>query len=193
MWTGTIRSQDESDEIRVRTNLESFGFLAQQIGEQAGREYSDLEPLAVTVLPRESAWYVETRLLQGLQAAGVAISSLSASTHSAEFGLAGLSIRYDNNRTDGIFGPRLVDRIAEVKMIGKIEDRASGRILYRGEFERSVRDTIPIALIRLLENPAIPATRAQLPAGGLFSTLAEPLIVLGTIGIAVFLLFSVRS
>jgi hypothetical protein len=61
------------------------------------------------------------------------------------------------------------------------------------DYRESSTDTIGLSDIGQVENPAYPFTRASVPAEGFFDTLAEPLIVLGAIGVAVYLLFSVRS
>jgi len=44
-----------------------------------------------------------------------------------------------------------------------------------------------------LETPGIPATRGALPSPGVFSSLVEPVVLVGSIAVAIVLLFSVRS
>jgi hypothetical protein len=47
--------------------------------------------------------------------------------------------------------------------------------------------------VESLENSGIPATHGVIPKEGLFSTFLEPLVAIGAMAVAVYLLFHVRS
>ena len=69
----------------------------------------------------------------------------------------------------------------------------TGEILWSDDLLEQYSDTIEYAALSSIENPGVPMTKGKLPSEGFFSTEFEPLVVLGTIAVAVILLFSVRS
>ncbi len=177
------------------TNLDVIRSLAKQIAADAALQ-NNLNPpgnIDLSIFPRETAWYVEGPVGEGLQSLGFVVRQDTAAGLAATFGLSDTRIEYSNIRKDGIFGAKLVDRKVEVELTGKFTDRRTGNILWASEQSKSVVDTIEMSEIGSLENPTIAITRGSLPREGFFSNFAEPLILLGAIAVAVFLLFNVRS
>ncbi len=86
-----------------------------------------------------------------------------------------------------------MDRIVTVALHVRTVNQAAGGIVLSREFRKESSDVVYLSEIDEVENPAIPLTHGKIPVEGLFSTLAEPLIVVGAIAMALFLLFSVRS
>jgi hypothetical protein len=72
-------------------------------------------------------------------------------------------------------------------------DRSKGRIVWRSDADTTAVDTVSASDITSIEHPNVPATHASLPSEGFFSGWAEPLVVVGSIVVAVFLLFTIRS
>jgi len=88
----------------------------------------------------------------------------------------------------------LESRIEAVeKSIGVAERELQIRLAAMNEFREAMRDTIQVSQVPLLEDPNVPVTQGTLPAEGFFSSLAEPLIMIGAVAVAVYLLFTVRS
>ena len=98
-----------------------------------------------------------------------------------------------NPRRPGLFSARIVDRTVTLALWGKIVDRANGRLLIGETWREERTDTVCVEDLEHLETPGVPATRGVLPPEGLFSSFLEPLILLGAVGVAVYLLFTSRS
>jgi hypothetical protein len=165
--------------------------IGARVAETLGRP--DSSRIVIQVFPKESAWYVERGVLRGFVArAWVPIASGNA-VCIAEFGITNLRVKYGNVHREEFFGPKMVDRKVSVGMSVKVADNLSGRILLSTSMEEESSDTIEMSSVAEVESPHLPVTTGTLPSEGFFSTFAEPLIALGSIAVAVFLLFHVRS
>jgi hypothetical protein len=186
-----VRGQDDE----LQTNLESYRSLAAQIATSLVKTSDLHQPAKVQliVLPQERAWYVEGAITEGLKDAGVMAGGDSMTTYVVEVGMSRAQVVYSNIRRDGFFGSKIVDRTVELALTTKIAGRGTGAIVESGEVVRNVRDTIGVSDIPRIENRLIPITVGVVPTEGFFSNVAEPLILLGSIAVAVFLLFNVRS
>ncbi len=188
-----------SQEGDVGTNLEQMRAVAQRIAARAARDQvgvHDSINATVLVLPRETAWYVERAIWDGLKSEKVypATSDSSSSLH-FEFGLSDMRVVYENIHRESMFGSKVVERIVGLSLDSKLTRRIAGE---RGQissilFVDSVKDVVELSEISRLENPAIVATKGRLPREGFFANIAEPLVLIGSIAVAVLLLFSVRS
>lgn len=144
--------------------------------------------LTVRVAPRETAWALEQDFVAGLKAGSS--KGEGRSFEACELGLLDARVEYDNIRRNGFLGRKMVDRIVRVAVRVKLE--GGGGTRYR-EFQKEARDTVAVADIEHLETPGMPMTHGSLPPQGFFDDLIEPVIFLGSIGVAVYLLFAVRS
>ncbi len=177
------------------TNLDVIRLLAKQMTVDAVRQTRIDSPgkIDLSVFPKETGWYVEGSVGEGLQSLGFVVRQDTAAPLAAAFGLSDTRIEYSNIRKDSFFGSKLVDRMVEIQLTSKFTDRRTGSILWASEKAQSIVDTIELSEINRIENPTIAITRGTLPREGFFSNFAEPLILLGAIAVAVFLLFNVRS
>lgn len=191
-----VASAVSSQEMeKTPTNLEVIRLLAKQIAVEAIKQ-AQLDThgnVDLSVFPKETAWYVESSVGEGLQSMGFVVRQDTAAPLAVAFSLNNARIEYSNVRKDGLFGSKLVDRKIEIELTGKFTDRKSGSVVWDSGREQSVVDTIELSELSRVENPTIAITRGTLPREGFFSNLAEPLILLGAIAVAVFLLFNVRS
>ncbi|MBI4534802.1 MAG: hypothetical protein HY708_00900 [Ignavibacteriae bacterium] len=192
MW-GICSAQNDSDEQVPETNLEIIRTLARQVGIRISRTIPQDDSVRIVVMPRESAWYVETPLLQALREKGILVTGSSSAPLNAEFGFGEARVEYSNLRRDGFLGTKLLDRKVTLFLSARAVDLRTGSILTASDFEESKIDTIALSDLTVVENPNLPITRGVLPREGFFSNFAEPLILLGAIAVAVFLLFNVRS
>lgn len=176
------------------TNLQLFRRIAAELATRSFRSAvpSDSSTVELTVLPQDIDWVVEQDIAKALTGnGGWIVRSHGAVT--AEFGVLDLHVSYDNIRREHIFGPKVVDRSVGVTLHARITDTLNGASSISEERSASVRDTVFVSDLDRLEASTIHATRGVLPPEGIFENLAEPLIVLGTVAVAVVLLFTVRS
>ena len=178
------------EESGCPTSLQVMQRLAMEIGlELRSSEHGTLDSsLSVRVAPKETAWPLEQEFVAGLKAGpskgeGVSIAA-------CELGLLDARVQYDNIRRDGFLGRKIVDRIVRIAVRVKIEERGGTRFR---EFQKEARDTVSVSDVDRLETAGLPMTRGSLPPEGFFDDLIEPAIFLGSIGVAVYLLFAVRS
>jgi hypothetical protein len=166
----------------------------QRLAKEIGQELRISEPgtldssLVVRAVPRETAWPVEQDFVAGLKlgySKGEGLSIVAC-----ELGLLDARVEYDDIRRDGFLGRKIVDRVVRIAVRVKLEGGRGTR--YR-EFQKEARDTVGVSGVDRLETAGLPMTRGSLPAQGFFDDLIEPVIFLGSIGVAVYLLFVVRS
>ncbi len=186
-------AQEETPAQSTPSNLEVIQSLSFEIADSLARMLGEHDSVRVLVRPPETAWYVEGALLSAFSRHGhVPTQSLSAARE-VDIGLLNAGVTYSNIHRSGVFAPRLVDRTVSVEFAGKVVDNRSGVIVHSTNMIRSVSDTIDVSDIARLESPGIPATRGVLPQEGFFSSLLEPLVMMGAVAVAVFLLFRIRS
>jgi len=179
----------------VRTTMVVSQMLADTIARRAFSilPQTDSSPVAVTMLPAGDAWFLEGAIFRAARASGHVPDVSPEARYAAEFGITDMRVELLNPRRPGLFSARLVDRTVTLALWGKIVDRTSGRILVAETWREQDTDTVCVEDLERLETPGVPATRGVLPAEGLFSSFLEPLILLGAVGVAVFLLFTSRS
>gem|GEM_PF-1100334 len=178
-----------------KTNLAIIRDLTEAIGQRIGYSAGTpvLDTISVTVRPRETSWYVEASLLKGIAGTGRGVRLSSEGTVTALCGVEEIVVSYTDPRAEGLLGATIVDRQVSVTVSSMVVRRASGEILLNEELLEERTDTIELGYVTELENPNIPATQGSLPTEGFFSNIGGPLILIGAIGVAVFLLFHVRS
>lgn len=191
----TVHAQERTEEKEIMTNLDVMRSLAGNIAGGVFRDSDlrDVIEIEISVLPKESSWYIEGSILENLKNSSIVPNVSGAAPLLFEFGLTDASVEYSNVRRDWFFGSRIVDRTIRLRLATRVVDRRSGSIVLTDEFADSRTDTIGLSEIRLVENPNIPITKGKLPQQGFFSNIAEPLVVIGSIAVAVLLLFNVRS
>jgi hypothetical protein len=192
---GWITAQGTAQEASgPPTNLQILRSLGGRIAgvSLADVRQGDSATVQLTVLPRETGWIIEDSVVAAAVRRNFKPVDVNGA-YRAEFGILELRVGYENVRRDGMFGPRIVDRSVRVSLHAKILDQRSGTVVVSRDLTEEHRDTVLVSGVERLESVALPATRGQLPSEGFFSTIAEPVVVLGTIAVAVILLFTVRS
>jgi hypothetical protein len=188
-------AQEGDGEKRLPSNFALMRDLAERIGTRVcvdlHRENGDT--VDISVKPTESAWYVEGAIREGIMATGMVAMGAQGSTLTMEFGIGAMGVAYSSIRRLGLFGPTVVDRTVSVDLSARVVDRASGAVLLSRDYLDSTSDVVEVSNIRSLENPLLGITKGSLPEGGFFSNVAEPVIILASVAVAVFLLFHVRS
>lgn len=175
------------------TTIERFQDLLKGVLKSETRR-AGLSPSAALrplVQPPDVRWFLGRAAEEAAGASGVAPGD--SIRYDVEVGLLDYGVKYDNLRRDGILGGRFVDRIVRVRVRTRFAERASGRVLWESDADTTAVDSIAVADISGIEHPNVVATHGVVPAEGFFSGWAEPLVVVGSIVVAVFLLFSIRS
>lgn len=180
---------------QVETNLTIFRRLSFQVGQETADSMAI--PAAATVHlavePVELAWLVDDGFTQALSAAGLNVSTRDTGSTRLACIVEQTDVIYSNIRRDGLMGPKIVDRSISLAVRIRTFDREQGLLRSTRELQRSARDTIQLDDIERIEQPNLPVLKGRIPPEGFFSSIAEPLIVIGALAVAVFLLFKVRS
>ncbi len=176
------------------SNLAVMQELARGIGRELASRIpgEDTVTVAAVFAPDALAWVVQGPIRQALTAHPARLV-VSGAQYGIECSVTSLSVRYENSRRGWFLGGREVDRVVDVTLDGTVTDRRSGGVLSTGTFARKSRDTVAVSAIPSLEDAGVPFTHAPLPAESFFSWAAEPLIMIGAIGVSIYLLFHVRS
>ena len=178
------------------TNLTVYQRLAAAMTDTLGLPLSSVAAGAIGlhVYPAESAWALELDIVQALQrVTGRPRDAAGNAAVAVDAGIVQGVVEYSGTRRDGLFGAKIADRVILLTLRWKAWDPASGTIHFEGELTRTARDTVGVAEIETLETPGLALTRGAMPPEGLFSSVLEPLILIGALAVGVFLLFTVRS
>lgn len=178
------------------TNLTVFQRLATAMTDTLGAPLSGAAPgsIGLRVYPAESAWALELDIIQALQRlTGRPRDAAGNAAVAVEAGIVQGQVEYSGIRRDGLFGAKVADRVVLLTLRWKAWDPASGAIHFEGELTRTAHDTVRVAEIEALETPGLALTRGAIPAEGIFSSVLEPLILIGALAVGIFLLFTVRS
>ena len=145
------------------------------------------------VQPAAHAWYLEHVIHSSARAHGLVPSEDTAAQCDARFGIEQIGVTYEDARRTWIFGEQVMDRTVRLAGTVKFVEVGTGAILVSRPFTSSVRDTVPVVGFESLESPGIPSTHGVPPPSGMFSSLVEPIVLIGSVAVAVYLLFSVRN
>ncbi len=173
-------------------NLQVFQRLAFEIGSDLGSRLAAGAGAAggVTVLPREIGLSVEKEFARGLGVSG-GFSGMDSAASGLEFVVTEARVYLEDIRRDGFLGPRVADRV--VVLGGRAKAWRAGSAPLYLDATRSLRDTVRLSGVERLESPPLIFTKIAIPREGFFDSVLEPVIVLGAVGVAVYLLFAVRS
>jgi hypothetical protein len=188
-------AQEEVRESPVLTNLEVMRTLAGRVGAYVGGTLAagDSSSVTVTILPKESGWYIEGAFLAELAKKGLHTTSTAPGRYAANIGISDARVEYSDIRRESFLGPKTLNRKVYLQLSAKVTDQPAGTLILAKEFQEVSLDTIRLSDIERVESPHLPVTRGKIPGEGFFSNFAEPLVLIGAIAVAVYLLFSVRS
>ncbi|HCV42615.1 MAG TPA: hypothetical protein DGH68_03955 [Bacteroidetes bacterium] len=190
--TSMVFTQDE-ERLPQATNLEIIQMLGRQVGDSVVSVLNSGDSVRVMVRPSQTAWFVRGVIMQAVEGGGCIPTESLSSPVEMDIGLMSANVEYTNIRRTGLFGGKIIDRLVRVSFAANVVDKRTGMVLLNGNLTRSSSDVIEVSEVSRIENPGIPETRGVLPEEGFFSFLLEPLVVVGAIAVAVYLLFHVRS
>jgi hypothetical protein len=192
MLAGQAVSLEEEGPV---TNFRVYQALSAGIGDTLGAliPAEDSVRVLFSVEPEGNAWIVEGNIVRALQRQGFTVVTALPAAFQLDLGIQEMHVAYADIRRDGFFGAKVVDREVTLGLGVRLVDHRSGIVLASREIKRTMRDLVSVSEIPTLEDLNVPVTRGTLPAEGFFSSLAEPLIMVGAVAVAVYLLFTVRS
>ncbi len=176
------------------TNLDVLdslaGKAASMISGQLLKTGSD--KFSISIKPAGSAWIIENPLVGALSAAGARLYTASDTSKQIillDLSITKLGVSYlsDNNEDDTLI------REFRLEASGKL--LKSGEYLPLGAISLSCSDRIGRSDVSSVENPAWDFTRGVVPdnKGWFYQNILEPVIVVGSVAVAIVLLFTVRS
>ncbi len=155
------------------------------------------DTLIVAFTPSQDGWISQTAVLASLKQNGCTVflnnEPSARGNYLLDFSQARMQVRYEDCSCSGLFGTRSVRRIATGSLAVRAVRQASGEVLLSDILSRSRQDTVSIADIPDLELPSAEATHATVPEGNPLDRFVEPFVIIGATGLAVYLLFHVRS
>jgi hypothetical protein len=105
------------------------------------------------------------------------------------FTITNISVKYSEPRKEKFFGEYSVERSIYIE----------GSFLFNGTrndlvtFNKTHTDFLPYSSIKDVEDESLPFTKGAIPEPPIFSTILEPLIIVGSAALVVYLFFSVRG
>lgn len=147
----------------------------------------------LSIQPALHAWYLDRSVSDAARTRGLVPTESLDARYDIRFGIEQIGVTYANVHRTWVFGEQVMDRNVHIAGTVRIVEKASGTILADRAFHSTTRDTIAVVGAEELETPGIAATHGVFPSSGLFSSLVEPLVLIGSVAVAVYLLFSVRN
>ncbi len=174
-------------------NLQVFQRLAFEIGSDLGLRLARgaASVGGVTVFPRDIGVFLEQELARGLGIPVVPTPERDSAGLRLEFGITQARVLLEDIRREGFLGPRIADRV--IVLAGRAKASGEGIAGAYYDVTCSLRDTVLLSAVGSLETPELSFTKAAMPRLGFFDSLLEPVVVLGAVGVAVYLLFAIRS
>jgi hypothetical protein len=188
-----LHAQDSASD--VVTNLRAYQSLAASLGDSLANLLPATDSVRVTVriAPPDVAWFLQDAVERPFRGRNCVISANDSARYGVEFGVLEMHVHYSNLRREGIFGSRVLDRMIVLKARLRLVDRVAGTVGTSGERMAVFSDTIGLSQVERIEHAAVPVTRGTIPPEDFFSGIIEPLIMVGAVAVAIFLLFTVRS
>ena len=184
-WVSAMTQNRDS----IRTNLEVMRQISESLGKSLGESIKDTGSIPLRVHPENQAWLIEGPFIRGMKLAGLSVGP--GGDRGLEIGIMNLRVVYSRIRREGFLGARMIDRSVYV---GLSINRPSGKgDIITGEIADSSTDAISLDDVESVESPLIPVTHGKIPDEGFFTTLAEPLVMIGALVVGIYLLFAIRS
>jgi hypothetical protein len=158
--------------------------------------YEQLPPGAAVSLDvrfPEFDWFILHRLTELLRGNGYTVLANDLpgeAVYRIEAGVENFSIQYTGSYRRSLFGGRMLERIARSTISYRMEGEGNQSVIRTDE---SIRSDIPYSMRNTVESPALPFTRAYLPAGSFVERYVGPAFIVAVTGAVIYLFFSVRS
>jgi hypothetical protein len=190
----------------TKTNLEVLQGILIRLSKDIAAQ-SKFEPgdrISVRIQPADDSWLVEQSLTAALRELGTQVFSdtlpkgdqpgrATTARYSVNAMIVNMQIHYDGLFHEGIFGSAKIRRTATVSLAYQTSDNETHEIRSSRTLFRDDVDTVLVEEISILEQPVLKSTHAILPDDNALDRFIEPLIIVGTTAVAVYLFFHIRS
>ncbi|MGD0339388.1 MAG: hypothetical protein ABSB78_11440 [Bacteroidota bacterium] len=195
--TGSGHAQSPS-QLRP-TNVEQLQKIVRSVVERVFQAEAFQPGLCIRVRngKDENSWLVDQSAFDVLFAHGIkAVVAEAGDSANADGSLEifpiSLGVRYSPVFRDDLFSEARTGRTIEGKFSVSVIWK-NGSVGLAKDYSETITDTIAVSDLPSIEHPTLRAARGEPPAQGFFDSLLEPFVILGTLAIAVYLLFTVRS
>jgi hypothetical protein len=187
----------DGDDSRARATLDVQRLAAQDLAAEALRRAGIAagERVWLRVDAADDRWITEQAFLRAASAAGAAIGvgdSAGQGTR-VEVHAPVVRVRYGDAWQDGLFGRALTERTVAVEFSCTILPAGGGEVRLADQFTKSITDTVRVDDIASLETASVRSTQGEPPRESFLDRIAEPFLIVGATGVAVYLLFNIRT
>jgi hypothetical protein len=152
------------------------------------------EKIFIRVEPAADSWITQEAFVQSARAAGhEVLLADSAAAVRIEIRAPSVNVRYSDAFQDGLFGTRWSVRTAGAGFSCLVARGSERRVVVSDAFTASASDTVRVDDLPALESSSVASTRGAAPSEGFIDRIVEPFIIVGATGVAVYLLFNIRS
>ena len=106
---------------------------------------------------------------------------------------ADVNVQYGDMFTEGMFSSKKVRRVVNARLACQLTDMFTQEVRYAVSLNDAVADTVLVDDIEKIETPGVRATHSVLPSAPFLDKIVEPFVIIGATGVAIYLLFHVRS
>ncbi len=141
-------------------------------------------------------WIAEQGATASLREHGIRIFSGRDSSQArrvVSLRVTALSVSFSDLSREGLFGDKSVKRTVRAEVAYRDRLGSTGEVLHAGTAASVLADTVHLDDLASLQSAGIPRTAAIAPQETFLDQAVEPFLILGAAGLAVYLLFHIRS
>lgn len=185
------------------SNLALLRALAADVAGQAVREV-EAQELSLRRMPpvHEAEWLLEQELVRAAQLRGLRLYlppdscighrvNPGENTSTLAFAVLAAGVRY-GGVTGGLLKAKRVTRTAFLEVHFRMVTQ-EGRVLWSRDLERRAEDSVPLRLLRQLEQQGMSFTQGQVPPQRGVRRVVEPALVVAVTGLVTYLFYAYRS
>jgi len=194
-----IAAENTAPRLNPRTNMDIMNEQIRQIGEEIVAE-GKIQNGDSVVLRGDSIsdnWMIMNSLTETFRSHQCRVFQGTDSVRSTRF-LIDLhpiqwNVHYDNIFHTGIFGQKFLTRSITSQVSFRILSGINNEILTSKTTDKTFIDTVAMDALPAIENRSIKSTLGILPPDPFLDKVIEPFIIIGAAGVAIYLLFHIRS
>lgn len=145
----------------------------------------------------EESWIVSNAVVAEMKSESLQVFQPAEGIGGARYVLdithAEVNVRYAGTFTESMFGAKKVQREVNAGFSSQVIDMRTNEIRYSGSLNDAQIDTVLIDEIERIETPGVKSTHAAAPPATLLDKIVEPFVIIGATGVAIYLLFHVRT
>jgi hypothetical protein len=199
MTQHVVNCQESPPPIGPETNLELITGILHQAGDEIRTvtEADSLLPLVITVDADSDQWFIVHTVVDAMRPERRRVYFRADSVHEPYIDVAmrvlTLGVEYGGEHRNTGEGRVDVGRTIRADIRSLVVRHPSKNIVADRSFSRTYRDTIEESSIARMENTRVKCTQSANRRDSLLDKMLEPFFIIGATGLAVYLLFHVRS